>query len=319
MPHTRHVVRGWIAATATIAVGATCLCASATAAAQQPSCGDVVTHSIKLVADLNCEFLPDALTVGKDGITINLNGHTIDEATGGAGIDSEGHSHVTIRNGTVSGSGGGIDMEGGGNNLLYKLTVNTPGPGCSAQAISIGGGPGDRIVDTVANSPLPAITVSSDGATLDGDTATNDCDGAAIVLSSNSAVVRASKTAGFLGGILVEGSSNRITRNDVQSETLSSIDVGSGNRNVITGNTAMGSDGIQIESGATNTSVIANTANGNPGDGFLIQSASTVLIGNVANNNGGYGIEAVPGVLAIGNRASGNGNPAQCLNVTCTS
>ena len=38
----------------------------------------------------------------------------------------------------------------------------------------------------------------------------------------------------------------------------------------------------------------------------------------VVLEDGSYGIEAVPGVIAFGNKASGNGNPQQCLNVTCT-
>jgi hypothetical protein len=40
---------------------------------------------------------------------------------------------------------------------------------------------------------------------------------------------------------------------------------------------------------------------------------------NVALRNGGWGIAAVPGTHdGGGNRAAGNGNPAQCLNIVCT-
>jgi hypothetical protein len=49
-----------------------------------------------------------------------------------------------------------------------------------------------------------------------------------------------------------------------------------------------------------------------------VRSASTTLTKNTANDNGDLGIEAVPGVIdGGGNRARGNGNPAQCLNVSC--
>ena len=48
------------------------------------------------------------------------------------------------------------------------------------------------------------------------------------------------------------------------------------------------------------------------------RQCDTTLRANTANNNGDLGIEAVPGVRdAGGNRASGNGNPLQCLNVFC--
>jgi hypothetical protein len=42
------------------------------------------------------------------------------------------------------------------------------------------------------------------------------------------------------------------------------------------------------------------------------------LTSNTANDNVDFGIEAVPGVIdGGGNRAFGNGNPLQCLNVVC--
>jgi hypothetical protein len=43
------------------------------------------------------------------------------------------------------------------------------------------------------------------------------------------------------------------------------------------------------------------------------------ITANTANDNLDYGIEAVAGVTdGGGNTASGNGNPAQCLNVACS-
>jgi len=46
--------------------------------------------------------------------------------------------------------------------------------------------------------------------------------------------------------------------------------------------------------------------------------SSVVLTRNTANDNGDFGIEAVLGVTdGGGNKASGNGNPLQCLNVFC--
>jgi hypothetical protein len=43
------------------------------------------------------------------------------------------------------------------------------------------------------------------------------------------------------------------------------------------------------------------------------------VAGNTANNNGNLGILAVPGTIdGGGNNASGNGNPAQCVGVSCS-
>jgi hypothetical protein len=45
---------------------------------------------------------------------------------------------------------------------------------------------------------------------------------------------------------------------------------------------------------------------------------TTLVERNTANHNAGLGIDAVPNVIdGGGNRAFGNGNPLQCLNVVC--
>jgi hypothetical protein len=46
--------------------------------------------------------------------------------------------------------------------------------------------------------------------------------------------------------------------------------------------------------------------------------APSVLTRNVAVHNGNLGIAAVPGTVdGGGNHAAGNGNPLQCLNISC--
>jgi parallel beta-helix repeat protein len=59
-----------------------------------------------------------------------------------------------------------------------------------------------------------------------------------------------------------------------------------------------------------------NVVNQNGHDGIHVGSGT--LTKNTANDNGNLGIEAVPGVIdGGGNKASGNGNPLQCLYVEC--
>jgi large repetitive protein len=77
-------------------------------------------------------------------------------------------------------------------------------------------------------------------------------------------------------------------------------------------------DGIRIDPAATATLVERNTANSNGDDGIDAAAPRTTVTANAANDNTDLGIEAVPGVIdGGGNKASGNGNPAQCLNVRC--
>jgi hypothetical protein len=53
--------------------------------------------------------------------------------------------------------------------------------------------------------------------------------------------------------------------------------------------------------------------------GIEVANAATAIARNTANENADLGIEAVAGVTdGGGNRASGNGNGAQCTNVVCS-
>jgi parallel beta-helix repeat protein len=67
---------------------------------------------------------------------------------------------------------------------------------------------------------------------------------------------------------------------------------------------------------AVETLLDQNTANRNGDDGIDVKSTSTTLIKNTANYNADLGIEAIPGVTdGGGNKARGNGNRAQWINV----
>lgn len=90
--------------------------------------------------------------------------------------------------------------------------------------------------------------------------------------------------------------------------------------NVVAGNTVSGegADGISVDVIAENTRLERNDASRNAGDGIRVMSATTTVTRNTANRNANYGIEAVPGAIdGGGNHARGNGNPAQCIGVTC--
>jgi parallel beta-helix repeat protein len=79
-----------------------------------------------------------------------------------------------------------------------------------------------------------------------------------------------------------------------------------------------GADGISVDVKAENTTLKGNDANRNAGDGIHVMSATTTVTRNTANRNHDYGIEAVPGAIdGGGNHARGNGNPAQCIGITC--
>jgi large repetitive protein len=133
-------------------------------------------------------------------------------------------------------------------------------------------------------------------------------------------------TGGF--GILLDGADDSLVqRNTVTGGKGPAIFVtslesqGTSDRNVVSHNVASSrfSDGILVNADATATLLERNTANENGHDGIEVAAAGTTVTRNTANFNHDLGIEAVPGVIdGGGNRASGNGNPLQCTNVTCS-
>jgi parallel beta-helix repeat protein len=67
------------------------------------------------------------------------------------------------------------------------------------------------------------------------------------------------------------------------------------------------------------TVIVKNRSDRNDQDGIQVHDPATAITHNRADLNGDLGIEAVVGVVdGGGNRAEGNGNPAQCLNVDCS-
>jgi parallel beta-helix repeat protein len=118
------------------------LASAGPAAAKSPpstvKCGDTLTRSVKLTSDLT-DCPADGLVIGAAGITVDLNGHTIDgtvtQATpcdgppsGSIGIaNAGGYGGLTIMNGTVQQFSGGFnagsDTTGMADSSLHDLTV----------------------------------------------------------------------------------------------------------------------------------------------------------------------------------------------------
>jgi parallel beta-helix repeat protein len=89
---------------------------------------------------------------------------------------------------------------------------------------------------------------------------------------------------------------------------------------VIRGNRLRGAndDGLLVMLTAKHTLLRHNIARHSQDDGFDVNDRTTKLTGNRAVRNADLGIEAVRGVTdGGGNRASGNGDLRQCVNVTC--
>jgi parallel beta helix pectate lyase-like protein len=320
---TRHALPAAVLVAALVAPGA---------AAAQPTCGQVVTQSITLEADLVCRDGPaPALIVGAPDITIDLGGHGVNgdlNVGGGVGIGIDGrggHDGVTIRNGTVGGFGRGIVLRDASTTRMRDLDVGRVG----STAISIQGGAGNAIVGSEVRGRSTGIEVTGSNGMRVARSSVGAAFFTAIDLNGDDGAIVDSTLGpgGTRGSTVVAGSRNRVVRNVVSGTLVGAqITIAGGADNVAARNWVVGSratsftsdeDGIFVTSGARGTRVTRNVSVAAGDDGIDVEDPTARVARNTVNDNGDLGIEAIAGVRGSGNRAARNGNPAQCTGVSC--
>jgi len=150
-------------------------------------------------------------------------------------------------------------------------------------------GGGKPVVD--ANGSGSAITLSADGITLEGFTATNSGssypDAGIKVNSNNSAIMDNTVCNNNYGGIwLSESSNNTIIDNNVSNNDVGGIWLFESSNNSLTGNTVNDNiyDGISLDYSNNNT-LTGNTANNNYNGIWLSGASNNTITGNKASNN----------------------------------
>ena len=132
---------------------------------------------------------------------------------------------------------------------------------------------------------------------------------------------------GIAGGaddnVVSDNSVSRTQQDGIRIADLDPADPGNPvpNRIAVRGNVVRdaGADGVRVDAATEGTVLERNHAFGDGDDGIQVDSASASLTSNSAFFNHDLGIEAVPGVTdGGGNRAHGNGNPAQCSGIACS-
>jgi parallel beta-helix repeat protein len=146
-------------------------------------------------------------------------------------------------------------------------------------------------------------------------------DGLDVVGSSDNLVRKNVVVLGGRYGLVVdEASRNLVEKNTIHDYQVFGILVQRSADNVIEKNEASGNglDGIRMFTPSGPNLFRHNEASGNNQNGFHISPAGQTLTGNTADANGQLGIDAAPGTIdGGGNKARGNGNPAQCVGVAC--
>jgi nitrous oxidase accessory protein NosD len=371
-----------------LAVGGYLVLGAGQASASHVSCGDTITASTTLDSDLvNCPG--NGIVVGADGITLDLNGHTIDgdepeecNEVCDFGVANFDHADVTIEGGSVREFALALIVGGAPNNRLVHLsltrstfsgalifespgarfernTVVANGLNTDQAGVGVFSSPDSRIArnEISDNGDIGVFGLEADDIVFERNVLSGHPEAAFLIEGSRNVFTRNRLTRNA-EGITVGGDENVITRNHVSDVPLSEeggglgIFVAAGHDNLVTRNVVVRAarvgiqvsllpdeleggppavntvvrhnvlrgnrDGIFVLETAQNTLIQDNLALASEDDGIDVDSPLTTLTGNHALHNGDLGIEAVFGVSdGGGNKAHGNGNPAQCTNVAC--
>jgi hypothetical protein len=279
------------------------------ALASHVECGDVITHDTTLDADVVCDpqalgaTAPDgqryAILIGADDVRLDLAGHRIvvppafQTGTLLWAVGIYGHDRVTIANGEPTET---VALYDAHDNRLVDLVIDAY--------------IGHLILDGSRSNQIRGVRINGDHGSTQ---IRNGSDGNIFV--GNDFVYD-------IGVYLVDSDRNLFLRNTSCSLAPFAVEEGS-DENRLEGNVAgceagQAFYGFRIANGAQRNVLVNNTANAiGLIAGIFAGDPSTVLINNTANDNVGLGILAVPGVFAINNRASGNGDPRQCVEVIC--
>jgi parallel beta-helix repeat protein len=306
------------------------------ATASHVSCGDTITADTTLDSDL-VDCPNNGIVIGADDITLDLNGHMIDgdnvlvdpcpeNEFCDFGVLNDGHNGVRINGGTLTEFGFGVGLFGARKNgvgdlstfenvfsgILLVDSVRSRVRGNSAYRNA---GPDSGVGITLFESHNNRIAHNrlSDNAEL----------GLHLVGSDHNRIAHNRVRRNPEDGIIVEGVGNRIVRNRLVRDSITITIVSARGRNVgnvvarnIVRNARRG--GIAVDPMSKDTVIRRNHVFGSGGSGILVGSPKTTLTRNEARNNHRLGIKAVEGVIdGGGNRASGNGDPRQCVNVIC--
>jgi parallel beta-helix repeat protein len=338
-PHPATVTIG--PAIFALAVVGAMLLGGGRASASHVGCGDKITTDTRLDSDL-VDCPNNGIVIGADGVTLNLNGHTIDgdgaPAAGcnprkkfcDTGVVAIGHDGVTVRHGSVRefdfGVGVGnarharlLGVTSSENRFLGVLIFNSARSLIRDSSIlrnGLGSGNSGLVLFRSHHNLIERNAVSRTG------------DAGLVLDESDRNQIRQNRLRGIpQGGIAVEGDGNVIARNRVSRSgggILITVLEESGRAvgNVVRRNHVRGARaaGIAVDPGPgiARTLLARNHVFGAGGAGIHVLDSGTTLTRNEARRNGGLGIYAVPGVIdGGGNRASGNGDPRQCVNVKC--
>jgi parallel beta-helix repeat protein len=309
------------------------------AQARHLECGDRVTQDVQLDSDLrNCAGV--GLLIARDGVTLDLSGHTIDGTGRGTGIvngyGGDGRRGFHVRNGTVRGFKVGV-RSGGRGTTLRRLTVTQNATGgvvlrgsqCVMErstitdngyghGISITGSDGCRIDANRVSRHLGAGIQASRAARLvieDNRVGSNRRAGILVAGTHAATVERNTVTGNETGISLFDRSNSNVVRRNTAAANVTGIALtfgGTGNRIEHNSVSASQEAAIRLAETGSGNAVTRNLVTLS-GEGIrVIDSAALRVEGNSVYDNRGDGIfvaeQDTDGTTIIRNTANANGD-----------
>jgi hypothetical protein len=328
---------------------------AAPAAANHVQCGDVITTDTTLDSDLTCTG--DGLSVEADGVTIDLAGHVIDGSGTARGIVDWIGNDTVVHGGTIRDFQLGIDADGPDGLLVHDMLFQGNGSGVScnyAGGCSVldstlrNNGVGIRMNAPDGGSSLRSFVQRND---LRGNSVGLRLIEYLATVTDNRMEHNSSLGVQIDNNALVQMSRNHVASNGGDGITVSFLSHATISDNRIEGNAGNGvgvfgdhffentdatvtdnriarngSDGVLVLADGAHAVIEGNQTDRNGDDGIDVRfragvsgfTVDAVVRANKAYSNGDLGIHALPGTTdGGGNKARHNGNPAQCVGVTC--
>jgi hypothetical protein len=324
------------------------LAAGTSTGANPVTCGMVVTTNIRLDSDLVCSG--PGLIAGAHGIVIDLNGHALfgsAPSVFGNGVDITAFNGVTVRDGIIDGFSNGVIVSGAVRTTVRHVEVrNSTGQNLGFGIALINGSHENLVERNIIRDNDHGIVISGlvpeRNSILFNEVFHNRFTGIQAVATKND-TIRSNHIYGHgcfpeaAFGITLRESNTVIRENEVTHNCVGvfveDTDGVTIERNALSHNGIAGLftrfDGSSMNK---NLLVIRNQVDWNghfpeqdgpvpflgAQDGIFARGSGVIVKDNRAQFNARYGIFAELGVVdGGGNRAQNNGNPAQCLGVSC--
>ena len=272
-------------------------------------CGQVITQDTKVSNDL-LDCPADGLVIGAANIKLDLGGHLIDgdDLSGGGsddGVDNTGgFDNVEIKHGLIQQFDQGVNLLGASGNDIHQLEVLLNRSGIAL----VTGSDNNTVERNVVHENERVGGILADGTT--GNT-----------ISRNTVYLNGSPGIGSVGIGVFNSTNAEVGNNDVFDNAMSGIWLVNADASLVKGNQVQtsGFDGIQSFSGSTGNLFVGNDTSNNGWNGIEVGDPGNTITRNQADDNFNLGIFAAAGNTdGGGNKASGNGDPAQCVGVVCS-